>query len=163
MQITKTEQMRLEEIFLDGAMRVSEEDEHWISGYDEGLSFCYWCVQKKVEELRKSDPDGEYFVDGGWGTDGDGTPYCETCGQRLDNTLTEWGCTEEVRHFLMYDFDPFSPYACDDMHKVIQSGGWEPIDGENESYFSDLYKLCRIILNEHFWIMPDNDFRHMWE
>ena len=162
MQITKTERMRLEEIFLAGAMLITEEDEHWINGYDEGLSFCYPCAQKKVDELRKSDPDGEYCVDGGGGTDGDGTPYCETCGQRLDNTLTEWGCTEEVRHFLMYDFDPFSPYACDDMHKVIQSGGWEPIDGENESYFSDLYKLCRIILNEHFWLICDNDYRHMW-
>jgi len=162
MKITKTERFRLEELWLAGAMQVSEEDEYWISGHDEGESFCYPCAEKKVDELRKSDPDGEYDIDGGFSTEGDDTPSCETCGQRLDNTLTQGGCTEEIRHYLMYGFDPFCPYSCDDMLKVLGSSGWEPIDGENESYFSDLYKLCRIILNEHFWIMPNNDFRHMW-
>jgi len=155
--------MRLEEVFLAGAMLVTEENEHWISGYDEGLSFCYDCAHKKVEDLRRSDPDGEYDVDGGWGTDGDGTPYCETCFQRLDNTLTQYGCEAEVDHFLRYGFDPNYPYECDDMHKVIESGSWEPYFDKDKLYFDDLHKLCRIILNQYFWIMPNNDFRHMWE
>jgi hypothetical protein len=155
--------MRLEEIFLNGAMLVTEEAEYWINGYDEGLSFCYPCAQKKMEELQRSDPGGEYDVDGGFGIEGDGTPYCETCCQRLDNTLTQYGCEAEVDHFLMYGFDPNSPYECDDMYKVISSSTWEPINDEDQLYYSDLHKLCRIILDEYFWIMPDNDFRHMWE
>ena len=111
MKITKTERFRLEELWLAGAMQVSEEDEYWISGHDEGESFCYPCAEKKVDELRKSDPDGEYDIDGGFSTEGDDTPSCETCGQRLDNTLTQGGCTEEIRHYLMYGFDPFCPYS----------------------------------------------------
>lgn len=163
-ELTATERMRLEELFYSGWLHISEEDEHWIHGYDEGLSYCRECAVKKVKELRKSDPDREYSIDGGWGTDGDSTPFCETCGQRLSNTLTQYGCESEVDHFLMYGFDPMSPYNCLDMHGVVESSGWEPfIDIEDEPYFKDLYRLCRRILNDNFWIMPDNDYRHMWE
>ena len=163
MLITNTERMRLEEIFLAGAMQVTEKNEYWIHGHDEGLSFCFPCAKEKVAELRKSDPDGEYDIDGGWGTENDYTPHCETCCQRLSNTLTQSGCENEVNHFLLWGFNPNNPYDCDDMHKVIESGSWEPYFEKDKLYFDDLYRLCRIILDEHFWIMPDNDYRHMWE
>ena len=165
--IAKTERMRLEEVFLDGAMRVSEKTEHWISGHDEGESYCFDCAEKKVGELRTLNPNEQYCVDGGWGTDGDSTPFCEMCHHRLDNSLTQYGCEAEVEHFLEYGFRAQSPVNCLDMYRVISAGMWEPFDGEDEKdrarfYFKNLYRLCRIILRNHFWIMPNNDYRHMW-
>ncbi len=161
-QITKTERMRLGKIFSAGAVRVPEKCEYWIGGHDAGESYCFDCAEKKVAELFKKNPNGEYEVDGGWGTEGDYTPSCETCGHRLDNSLTQCGCEEEVRHFLCFGFSPNCDHDCCDMDKVLGSAGWDIYFEKDKQYFDDFYKLCRIILGDHFWIMPDNDYRHMW-
>jgi len=164
-QITEAERMRLEELFFYcGCLIVPEKDEHWISGWDEGESYCLDCAEEKVDELRTLKPKEEYSVDGGWGTEGDNTPFCETCHHRLDNSLLQHGCESEVDHFLKYGFAAHCPDDCLDMHRVISAGMWEPLVGEkDDGYFASLYKLCRTIIDENFWIMPNNDYRHMWE
>lgn len=154
--------MRLDEIFFAGSLMVMEEDEYWIHGHDEGESYCFDCANKMVAELLDENPAGEYEVDGGWGIEGDSTPYCEICHCRLSNTFTRCGCEEEIKHFLLYGLNPNDPYDCCDMEKVIMSAGWDLYFEKDRKYFEDFYKLCRIILDNYFWIIPDNEFRHMW-
>ena len=147
---------KLEALFDAGAAKVASTEEHWIHNGDEGLSYCRECCEKEVAKLLKADPSGEYCVDGGWGIEGDTTPYCETCGKLLDNTLTEYGCEAEVDHFLRNGFDPASPGQCRSMSEVIMARGWEPMEGrtyrddfEKKSdldYFAALDKLCAGIL-----------------
>lgn len=87
------------------------EDElpcHWVHGAneingigcDEGTNFCHDCCEAMVEKIRASHPkeaeDVGLCVDGGWTTDHDSTPFCETCGARLQHTLTDYGADEEL-------------------------------------------------------------------
>jgi len=147
---------KLETLFNAGASRVPSEPEHWIHNADEGLSYCYECCEKEVKRLLKENPKGEYCVDGGWGTDGDSTPFCEICHKLLENTLTDYGCEAEVEHFMDNGFDPNSDDDCRAMSEVIGGRGWEPLQDliyrdkyEEKSalqYFTDLHKLCKSIL-----------------
>ena len=159
----KNEMFRLEELFWHGYLFFTEKPEHWIHSWDEGESYCYDCALKKVDELLAAEPDAEYCVDGGWDTEGDSTPFCENCFQLLSNTLTDYGCEEELCHFLDYCFDPNSQDDCRSMHMVIMSCGWESWNGSDEDYYQQLHALCRRIIIGNFWVMPDNDFRHMWD
>jgi hypothetical protein len=147
---------KLEKFFDEGASHVPSEPEHWIHGADEGLSYCFECCEKEVERLSKENPKEEYYVDGGWDTEGDCTPYCEGCGKLLENALLDSGCRDEVEHFLLYDFDIKSDSDRRAMSEVISSRGWEPFTGQcykdehdkksDLDYFDDLHKLCKIIL-----------------
>ena len=147
---------KLEALFEAGAAKVESESEYWIHNGDEGLSYCRECCEKEVKRLLKENPQGEYCVDGGCGTEGDSTPYCKTCGKLLENTLTEYGCEAEVDHFIENGFDSGSSDDCRAMSEVIRARGWEPIEDriyrdefEKESdlkYFADLDKLCAGIL-----------------
>ncbi len=155
--IPEVDREKIEKLFDEGANRVSSEPEHWIHNADEGLSYCYECCEKEVKRLLKENPDGEYCVDGGWGTEGDSTPFCEICGKLLENSLTDYGCESELEHFLAYGFD-----LCDDncraMSEVIVGRGWEPwkdqiyrnkFDKKSDlQYFTDLHKLCKQILTQ---------------
>jgi len=147
---------KLEVQFNTGASKIPSEPEHWINGADGGLSYCLDCCKKEVERLLKKEPDGEYTVDGGWGTEGDSTPFCEVCGKLLENTLTDYGCEAEVEHFLSNGFDPESDDDCRAMSEVISARGWELwadmiYRNEDEKqadvdYFKGLYELCARIL-----------------
>lgn len=157
-KIPKEDQKKLETLFDAGAFKIQSEAEYWISGADEGISYCFDCCKKEVAKLLKAKPDGEYSVDGGWGMEDDLTSYCEICGKLLENTLTDCGCDEEVEHFLLNGFDPKSDDDCRAMSEVISTRGWEMWEGmvyrnahEQEMdirYFEDLYKLCVRILEE---------------
>lgn len=72
--------------------------EHWIYGWDEGLSFCFECAKKKVAELLSEEPDGDYMVAGGYGIEGDSQASCETCERALDNSYTEHAVERELDH-----------------------------------------------------------------
>lgn len=158
MYIDETDREKLEKFFDEGAARVSSEPEYWIYGADEGLSYCLECCEKEVRRLSKENPKEEYFVDGGWGTEGDSTPYCKDCGKLLENTLTACGCGDEVEHFLLYGFDVKSDDDRRAMSGVIDACQWEPFPGQRYrdeyakkstlDYFDDLHKLCRKILND---------------
>ncbi len=154
--ISKKDQKKLETLFNAGASKIPSEPEHWINGADAGLSYCFDCCEKEVERLLKENPDGDYSVDGGWDIEGYYTPYCETCGKLLENTLTDCGCEEEVEYFLMNGFDPKSNYDCRAMSEVISARGWEfwpgriyrvPYEEKQDlAYFESLHKLCTEIL-----------------
>ena len=130
--------------------------QNWIHDADEGLSYCYDCCSKEVERMLKENPKGEYCVDGGWGVEGDSTPFCEICGKLLENSLTGCGCRTEVEHFLENGFDPLSDDDCRAMSEVINGREWEPWENKHYrdqyekdrdlDYFKDLHKLCKIIL-----------------
>lgn len=141
--ISEPDRKKLEKIFNDRAAMVDEKPEHWISGSDEGISYCSECAEKEIERLKKENPEEEYFIDGGWGTDGDSQEFCETCGAVLNNDYTMTACKDEVRHFFENGFDIKSDMDCLSMSKVICSAGWE---GDDENFYNALHKLCRRIL-----------------
>jgi hypothetical protein len=154
--LSDSDRERLEVLFNAGAARVEEAPEHWIHGDDEGTSYCPECAAKKLAELLVAEPDADYCVDGGWGVEGDTTPFCETCGKRLSNSFTNYACEEEVDHYLANGFDAKDNEHCMDLSKVIASRGWQPWEGrvyereyqrvDDLQYFSNLRKLCRQIL-----------------
>ena len=155
--ISEADQEKLAPLFDGGAARVPSEPEHWIHNADEGESYCYECCKKEVKRLLKENPDGEYCVDGGWGTDGDSTRFCEKCEKLLENSLTDYGCEAELEHFLEFGFDPKCDDDCRAMSEVISSRGWRPIkydfmkqreDEAELEYFADLHKLCKWILEK---------------
>ena len=69
---------RLQDLISPCAARYNVVPEHWIYGWDEGLSFCRECAEKKVAELLAVEPDEDYMLDGGWGSEGDSQAFCET-------------------------------------------------------------------------------------
>lgn len=154
--LTDEQQGRLITLFGKGAARVYAKPCHWIFSRDDqadGADYCPACVKKRIAELKKRNPAGEYDIDGGWRTDHDSLPACETCGAALDGALTEEGCEQEVEHFLEYGFDPTSDHDCYAMDEVINARGWQfhcgserpPSSGERQ-YFWDLGRLCQSIL-----------------
>lgn len=150
--ISKENRDWLEKIFSEVAECVDEWPEHWIGGnnnQDCCDSFCFECAEKEVKKLSKKFPDEEFIVDGGWGTEGDSTPFCETCKKRLENEFTTTACEEEIEHFLQHGFNIDSGDDCLSMEKIISSAGWEPYpDGKDIDFYNDLHRLCRSILSE---------------
>lgn len=158
--ISEENQEKLYKLFVAGAAGIEIEEEHWAHGGDGGLSFCYDCCEKEVARIKKEDSENaeNCYVDGGWGTEGDSIPYCETCGKMLANSLTGYGCEEEVDHFLEYGFDLKSESDCYSMELVIDGRDWKPWSGrryrneaeksEADLYYRKLHKLCRRILEK---------------
>ncbi len=148
---------RLTALFRDGGSEVKSQPEHWISGgvgnhdHDESKSYCYDCAKKEIARLKQEEPSGEWSVGGGYGGQGDSTPSCESCGVRLENSLTRYGCSVEVSHFLEYGFDPASGDDCRSMHEVIEARGWQFCSAyekpEEARYFERLHELGRRILS----------------
>lgn len=79
----------LQKLISPCADRYDVVPEHWIHEWDEGFSFCLECAEKKVAELLAAEPDEDYLVDGGWGSEGDSEAFCETCTRALDNAFTD--------------------------------------------------------------------------
>jgi len=86
---------------------------HWFGDdfHDAGKDFCRDCAEKLVDEKYAADPkrfenlygeceDAEErysaAIDGGFDTDHDSPPYCETCGAKLSGYLTEYGADQEI-------------------------------------------------------------------
>lgn len=85
---------------------------HWFDNnfHDAGEDFCWECATKVVDEKYKADPkrfeelygeceDAEEryrAIDGGFGTDHDSPPFCDTCGAKLSGSLTEYGAAVEI-------------------------------------------------------------------
>ncbi|MCP5006876.1 MAG: hypothetical protein GY941_23460 [Planctomycetes bacterium] len=147
--ISEQDQHWLDKVFARGAICVEEWPEHWIGGSDDqSQSYCYDCAEKEVDRLSKKFPDDYFWVDGGWGVEGDGTPFCETCQRQLSNEFTQYACETEVDHFLEYGFDFECGNDCLSMEKVILSAGWEPISvrDSDTKFYNNLHRLCRRIL-----------------
>lgn len=94
----------VDEVAWKRAKRYRTEPEYWVHGdcsdgsrYDTcGESFCYKCCEKQVAELQRDDPGGTYSIDGGWGSEGDSRPFCETCGVPLEYDPTQYAVEEIV-------------------------------------------------------------------
>lgn len=113
------------EDLLSAGTRCKTVPEHWIHGADEGLSYCHECALKEVAKLLESNPTGEYSVDGGWGGEGDSTPFCEGCGARLENSLTDYGAEEEFNHFLESGCFLKSPDDCYSLTEAMANQYWD--------------------------------------
>jgi hypothetical protein len=155
--LSEAEREQLTQLFDAGAARMPADDEHWIHGSDEGLSYCYECAKKKLAALLEKEPNADYSVDGGWRMESDSTPFCESCHKLLSACLTEYGCESEVDHFTTYGFDPKADDDCRAMSEVINAMGWEAHDFPHEAeykkrsraeYFAQLHALCRSILDK---------------
>lgn len=96
---------------------------HWIHGAnevddlgcDEGSDFCRECAEAKIAAYLEAHPDSddEIGLDGGWGSDHDSQPRCDTCGAKLAGSLTDYGVDSEIEHF-----ETYRPYECE---------GWEAL------------------------------------
>ena len=106
------------------ASKWESRPEHWISGGNEGLSYCPKCCRKEIRRLLKENPKGGYEIDGGWGTEGDRIPFCETCGVVLDNSLGEDGGKNELINLEEGKFDLASPDNCYTLREILSAQVW---------------------------------------
>lgn len=111
-------------LVLPGADKCAVLDEHWVHGGDASLSYCHECCVKEVARLKKENPEEEFLVDGGWGIEGDGTAWCETCSHRLSNSLTDYGAEKEFKHFLEHGVDLKNPDDCLSLYEALSSQLW---------------------------------------
>ena len=153
--LTQEERNKCKALFEEGASRIKTWPLYWIHGGDESVDYCYECSRKKVAKLKKEDPTGEYFVDGGWGNETDDIVFCE-CGRLLDTSILSTGCEADIDHYLEYGISG-SDIDCYIMNEVINSEGWEIWESqrfctkqereEKERYYQDLHKVCSQFLN----------------
>ena len=134
---------QLQDLITPCAEKYDTVPEHWIHGWDEGLSFCFECAEKKVAELLAAEPDEDYLVDGGWDSEGDSQAFCETCGRALDNSYTEYAVKQELDHFEEYGFDLNSP---DDCHAILECT--YAIGCGNEEINQRLEKFAKSVLEK---------------
>lgn len=106
------------------ALRANAVPEHWIGGADQGFGWCRQCAEKEVRRLKKADPTGEYYVDGGWSTEGDSQAFCEGCQRTLDNSFTTYACEAEIDHFRDNNWS-LSPLDCLSLQNILGSYGWD--------------------------------------
>jgi hypothetical protein len=73
-----------------------DENAYWIGGSnDQSLSFCKKCGKKEVKRLKKENPDGDFWLDGGWDFQENDVPtYCDACSKDLTFTPTNF-CVEQ--------------------------------------------------------------------
>jgi len=101
---------------LDKRASVPEEPYWFIDHpiYDEGFSFCRDCIKL----LSPNGLIGEDFG-GGYCCESDGVEFCESCGKPLNYTLTGYGVTNELGHFLESGIDWNKPTECFELSSVI--------------------------------------------
>jgi hypothetical protein len=106
------------------ANNIIEHSDHWIGNHpdhDNGGHYCRGCCEKHINSLingfhipedKDSTPvplsndekievlNDKPFIDGGWSSEYDCVPTCNTCHTPLTGSLTETAITEEISHFL---------------------------------------------------------------
>lgn len=123
--LSDEEQERVNTALRTGAAKDEEpKDAYWIYGADAGNDYCQECAEAEIEKLKAAEPDEEYKLDGGWRTEHDSTPFCETCHCRLDGGLTYYGAEQVLEHFLEHGVDLESADDCLSMEEVINTIGW---------------------------------------
>ncbi|MBS1807530.1 MAG: hypothetical protein JST84_05000 [Acidobacteria bacterium] len=112
----------IEETLAPTAKRFRKKSLYWVNnGPDESISYCYQCAEKEVKRLKKENPNGEYFIGGGYSFEEDSQSFCETCGCLLQCSFTNYACEEEMRHFGEYSFDFTSPSDCDSFREMCNT------------------------------------------
>lgn len=124
---------------------------HWVVGYDESVSFCRRCGEKKVRELQRGKAKterGDIFLDGGWSQEADSVQVCETCGRLLDYTLTDYGVESELEHFEEWGFGNSAREAYQG-HRMLSFDGY-PILTERDNHPEWRGRVARLCLR-HVW------------
>jgi hypothetical protein len=73
--------------------------------------FCFDCGEERRLKLiaeNQGKPDVLELLehlDGGWPLESDGCAHCDTCGQLLDYSLTNWGQRSEFDHFAKHGIE----------------------------------------------------------
>lgn len=134
---------KLQDLISPCAAKFETVPEHWIHGWDEGLSFCFECAGKKVAELLAAEPDEDYLVDGGWGSEGDSQAFCETCNRALDNSFTDYAAEQEISYIEENGFDIDDPADCHGLLECTHALG-----SGNEELQQRLEKLAVSILEK---------------
>lgn len=134
---------KLQDLLAPCAEKFDVVPEHWIYGWDEGLSFCFECAKKKVAELLSEEPDEDYMVASGYSTEGDSQAFCETCERALDNSYTEYAVESELAHLEENGFSLSSPEDC---HAVLECT--YAMGCDNGELNQRLEKLARSILEK---------------
>ena len=130
------------------AGRLSEKDSvHWVHGagqirgsdVTETVHFCGECCAAKVAELEERFPEEcervGVCVDGGWGSEEDGAPFCETCGARLSASPTDCAIDGEVDHFTANP--PRTPVCWAELEWVMENVSGDHIEASVYGVGSD--------------------------
>lgn len=118
---------------------LNEKDSvHWVHGageirggnITEADHFCGKCCAARVAELKERFPAEcervGVCVDGGWGSEEDGAPFCVTCGARLSASPTDYAIEEEVHHFLANP--PRTPTCWAELEWVMENVSGDHLD-----------------------------------
>lgn len=81
---------------------------HWVhdaqvvddARFEASANFCLACCTAAVTVHEG------LTVDGGWSTEHDSVPTCETCGTHLWGSLTEYGAEQELDHYKAFGLPP---------------------------------------------------------
>lgn len=121
--------------------------QYWLDS-DATFSYCYPCARKaRATELGLAEPPAErdWFerseadeefedgIDGGawYSGESDSTVACQTCGETLRYSLTDYGALSEIDHFLEFPvsqqrgIDGETTYALD---RMFMHGDWDGAD-----------------------------------
>lgn len=96
----------------------------WISARyadtEQSESWCTPCAKAEVERLNLANPEHEYLVDGGWGSETDCPRYCCKCGKTLSDYLTSYAIREEVDHYSRYSVSIRGKHAAELAFRFIE-------------------------------------------
>lgn len=159
--LSDLEKDRLEKYLYFKSRNIHLEREYWLSGSDdEGVSYCYDCAVKEIKKIN--DPD--ITLGGGYDVFiNDSGPYCDTCDQILETLLTECGINDDIDHYSECELNPYSEYDCLSFLTMVESADWRQESFKEMQGWGRLLELCRDVLDKHFWIMPYEALRHMWQ
>jgi hypothetical protein len=135
---------RAMEALLPITSQIDPENARWISGgdCDQSLLYCYTCAVKEVAKLKKQDPEAEFIVDGGWGTEEDGNCFCDACGVYLASNYTDNAVAEELQHWEENPpRHPILPVDAHSLSEMFQAGQHSPEMKE------DLERVAKAVIN----------------
>jgi hypothetical protein len=120
------------------------EFSRWISARnasdpDQSEDWCAACAHAEVNRLNASNPDHQYFVDGGWGSSTDCPAYCCKCGTTLDDELTEYAIMNEVDHYSGCTVSLRGKHGAYRAFRFMQAFGAAAFDQNNP----DMWRLFR--------------------
>jgi hypothetical protein len=152
---SKTYAARLTELLAPLAAKCETWPLHWVGNGDEGESYCRDCCEKEVARLEAENPEGDYFVDGGWGGEEDGCAFCsnDECGRLLECSYTNYGVESELEHFAGPDTEVTTPQSAYLMTRVLEhisgcNGDYEFGPKGCEATIRDIYRRARRALKE---------------
>ena len=111
------------------ADKADVEKPHWFihNAGGEERTYCFDCGEKRRQELiatNQGKPEVLRLLDrldGGFSTECDSCEHCETCGQLLDYSLTDYGAKSEWDHFQEHGINLSSADCGYHIQTVLQS------------------------------------------